>query len=83
MPLWRHLWWKELLSTSEEIFKEEKFFIQHDVQNEKLRKKKEKLRKKKEQLRKENEPLRKNNIVKYVEIKESIERPKGIKFWRR
>ena len=44
---------KELLSTSEEIFKEEKFFTQHDVQNEKLRKEEnEKLRKKKEKLRK-------------------------------
>ena len=39
--------------------------MQHDVENEKLRK--------------ENEPFRKNNIVKDVETKESIEKPKEVK----
>ena len=41
MSLWRHLWW-----TRKEIFKEEKVFIQHHVENEKLRKEEsEKLKK--------------------------------------
>ena len=59
---------------SEEIFKEEKVFIQYDVKNEKLRKNEnEKLRKEKsEKLRKENEQLRKNIVVKVATIKESI-----------
>ena len=72
---------------SEEIFKEEKFFRQHDVENkqlkeenEKLRKEEnEKLRKENEQLRKETEKLRKNNVVKDAEIKESIKKTKEIK----
>ena len=63
---------------SEEIFKEENIFTQHDVENkqlkeenEKLRKEEnEKLRKENEQLRKENEQLRKNNVD--AKIKESI-----------
>ena len=65
---------------SEEIFKE-KIFMQHDVENEKLRKEEnEKLRKEEnEKLRKENEQLRKNNVVKDAEIKESIKKPKEIK----
>ena len=71
---------------SEEILEEEKSFTQHDVENkqlkeenEKLRKEEnEKLRKENEQLRKENEQLRKNNVVKDVEIKESIEKPREI-----
>ena len=86
---------QELISTSEEIFKEENIFTQHDVENkqlkeeneklrkeenEKLRKEEnEKLRKENEQLRKENEQLRKNNVVKDAEIKESIEKPIEIK----
>ena len=86
---------QELISMSEEIFKEEKIITQHDVENkqlkeeneklrkeenEKLRKEEnEKLRKENEQLRKENEQLRKNNVVKDAEIKESIEKPKEIK----
>ena len=78
---------QEFISTSEEIFKEEKIFTQHDVENkqlkeenEKLRKEEnEKLRKENEQLRKENEQLRKNNVVKDAEIKESIEKPIEIK----
>ena len=86
---------QELISMSEEIFKEENIFTQHDVENkqlkeeneklrkeenEKLRKEEnEKLRKENEQLRKENEQLRKNNVVKDAEIKESIEKPKEIK----
>ena len=84
---------KEFILTSEEIFKEENIFTQHDVenkqlkeQNEKLRKEEneklrkeenDKLRKENEKLRKENEQLRKNNVVKDSEIKESIEKPKG------
>ena len=56
---------------SQEIFKEEKKSTQHDVENKQLKEENEKLRK-------ENEQLRKNNI-KYVEIKESIEKPKEIK----
>ena len=54
---------QELISTSEEIFKEEKNFTQHDVEN------KQKLKEENKQLRKENEQLRKNNVVKDVEIK--------------
>ena len=57
---------------SEEIFKEEKIFTQHDVENKQLKEENEKLRK-------ENEQLRKNNVVKDAEIKESIEKPKEIK----
>ena len=47
--------------------------MQHDVENEKLRKEEN------EKLRKENGPLRKNNIGKEVEAKESIEKPKEVK----
>ena len=76
-----------LTLTSEEIFREEKVFIQHDVENKQLKEENEKLRKEEnrklrkenEQLRKENEQLRKNNVVKDFEIKESIEKPKEIK----
>ena len=73
---------------SEEIFNEEKFFTQHDVENEQLKEENEKLRKEKneklrkeenEKIRTENQQLRKNDIVKDVEIKESIEKPKEIK----
>ena len=49
----------------EEIFKEEKIFTQHDVEN--------------KQLKKENEQLRKNNIVKDAEIKELIKKLREIK----
>ena len=56
---------------SKEIFNEEKFFTQHDVENEQLKEENEKLRKEKnEKLRKENKQLRKNNVVRDVEIKE-------------
>ena len=48
---------QEFISTSTKIFKEEKLFTQHDVENKQLRKENE-------QLRKENEQLRKNNVVK-------------------
>ena len=59
---------------SEEIFKEENIFTQHDVENKQLKEENEKLRKKEnEKLRNENEQLRKNNIVKDAKIKESIE----------
>ena len=65
---------------SEEIFKEEKVFTQHDVENKQLKEENEKLRKEEnEKLRKENEQLRKNNIVKDVNIKELIEELKEIK----
>ena len=73
---------------SEEIFKEENIFTQHDVENKQLKEENEKLRKEEneklrkeenEKLRKENEQLRKNNVVKDAEIKESIEKPKEIK----
>ena len=79
---------QELISMSEEIFKEEKIITQHDVENKQLKEENEKLRKEEneklrkeenQQSRKENEQLRKNNVVKDVEIKESIEKPKEIK----
>ena len=66
MSLWRHLWWTRVFLTSEQIFKEEKVSTQHDVENGKFRKE-------------ENEKLRKNNIVKDVNIKESIQKPTEIK----
>ena len=56
---------QELISMSEEIFKEEKIITQHDVGN--------------EQLKEENEQLRKNKVVKDATIKESIEKPIEIK----
>ena len=71
---------------SEEIFKEEKIFTQHDVENKQLKEENEKLRKEEneklrkeenEKLKKENEQLRKNNVD--VKIKESIEKPIEIK----
>ena len=69
---------------SEEIFKEDKIFTQHNVENKQLKEESEKLRKEEsEKLRKEeneklrneneNEQLRKSNAVKDAEIKESIE----------
>ena len=56
---------QELISMSEEIFKEEKNFTNHDVEN--------------KQSKEENEKLRKNNVVKDAKIKESTEKPKEIK----
>ena len=65
---------------SKEIFNE-KVFVQHDVENEKLRKEEseklrkeenEKVRKESEKLRNENEQLKKKNVVKDATIKESI-----------
>ena len=71
---------QELISMSEEIFKEENIFTQHDLENKQLKEENEKRRKEEnEKLRKENEQLRQNNIVKDAEIKESIEKPKEIK----
>ena len=67
------------ISTSEEIFKEEKFFTQDDVENKELKEKNKQLKEENEQLRKENEQLRKNNIVKDANIKELIEKPIRIK----
>ena len=46
----------------EEIFKEEKIFTQHDVENNQLKKENE-------QLRKENEQLRKNYVAKDATIR--------------
>ena len=59
---------QELISITEEIFKEEKVFIQPDVENKQLKEESEKLRKGES----ENEQLRKNNVVKDATIKESI-----------
>ena len=80
---------KELILTSEKVFKEENIFRQHDVENKQLKEENEKLRKEENeklrkeenkklrkenvQLTKENEQLRKNNIVKDAAIKEPIE----------
>ena len=52
---------QELISMSEEIFKEEKVFMQHDVENKQLKEESEQLRKEEsEKLRKEeNEKVRK------------------------
>ena len=52
---------QELISLSEEIFKEEKVFMQHDVENKQLKEESEQLRKEEsEKLRKEeNEKVRK------------------------
>ena len=70
---------QELVSISGEIFKEENFFTQLDVENKQLKEENEKLRKKEnEKLRKENEQSRKDNVIKDAEIKESIEKPKDI-----
>ena len=63
---------EEFISMSEEIFKEEKVFTQHDVENKQLKEENE-------QLRKENEQLRKNNVVKDAKIKELIGKLKEIK----
>ena len=64
---------QEFISTSEEIFKEENFFTQHDVENNQLKEENEQLKEENEQLRKENEQLRKNNVVKDATIKKPIE----------
>ena len=49
---------QEFISMSEEIFKEEKIFTQHDVENKQLKEENEKLRKEEnEKLRKENEKI--------------------------
>ena len=53
---------QEFISTSEKIFKEEKFFAQHDVETKQLKEEDK-------QLRKENEQSRKNNVAKYGTIK--------------
>ena len=76
---------QELISMSEEIFKEEKIITQHDVENKQLKEENEKVESRKvesrkeenEKLKKENEQLRKNNVD--VKIKESIEKPIEIK----
>ena len=73
---------QEFISTSEEIFKEEKIFTQHDVENKQLKEENEKLRKENEnekletrnekvEMTNENKQFKKNNIVK--------EEPKEIK----
>ena len=70
---------QELMSTSEEIFKEEKLFTQHDVENKQWKEENKQLKEENEQLRKENEQLKKKNVVKDATIKESIEKPIEIK----
>ena len=57
---------QEFILMSENIFKEEKRFTQHDVENKLLKEESEKLRKEQnEKLRKENEQLRKEkNLLK-------------------
>ena len=62
---------QELISTSEELFKEEKIFA-HDLENKQLKEENE-------QLTKENEQLRKNNVTKDAKIKESTKKPKEMK----
>ena len=69
MPLWTFCGEKEFISTSEEIFKEEKKFTEHDIENKKLKEENE-------QLRKESEQLRKSNVTKNVKTKESIKKLK-------
>ena len=60
---------------SKEIFKEEKVFIQHDIENKQLKEENWQLRKEEsEKLRKENEQLRSNNAAKNVKIKELIDK---------
>ena len=60
---------------SKEIFKEEKVFIQHDIENKQLKEENWQLRKEEsEELRKENEQLRSNNVAKNVKIKELIDK---------
>ena len=56
---------QEFISTSEEIFKEENFLTQHDVENRQLKEENK-------QLKEENEQLRKNNVAKDATIKESM-----------
>ena len=81
---------QEFILMSEEIFKEEKIIIQHDVENKQLKEENEKLRKENEnekletrnekpEMTNENEKLKKKNIVKDGNIKELIEGPKEIK----
>ena len=57
---------QEFILMSENIFKEEKSFTQHDLENKQLKEVSEKLRKEKnEKLRKENEQSRKEkNLLK-------------------
>ena len=79
---------QELISMSEQIFKEKKIITQHDVENkqlkeeneklrqeenEKLRKENQQLGKENGKLRKENQQLRKNNVVKDATIKKPTE----------
>ena len=70
---------QNFISTSENIFKEEKIFTQHDVENEELKEENEQLRKENKQLKEENEQLRKDNVAKDATIKESIKKQKEIK----
>ena len=77
---------QEFILMSENIFKEEKSFTQHDVENKQLKEESEKLRKEKKwEIKKRNWAIKKRKkpikkiTVKYAEIKESIEKPKEIK----
>ena len=55
---------REFISTSKEIFKEEKNFTHHDDENKEIKEENKQLKEENKQLRKENEQLRKNNVVK-------------------
>ena len=70
---------QEFISTSEEIFKEENIFTQHDVKNKQLKEENEQLKEENKQLKEENEQLRKRNVAKDATIKESIKKPIKIK----
>ena len=58
--------WQDLISMSEEIFKEEKILSLHDVENKQLKKENEKLRKE------ESEKLRKEESEKLREEQKEI-----------
>ena len=72
---------QELISMSEEIFKEENIFTQHDVENKQLKEENEKLRKEEnEKLRKEeNEKLKKEENEKLRKENEQLRKNNVVK----
>ena len=69
---------QELISMSEEIFKEEKIITQHDVENKQLNEENVEIRKEEnEKLKKKKKKLKNNNVD--AKIKESIQKPIEIK----
>ena len=62
---------QELISMSEEIFKEENIFTQHDVENKQLKEENEKLRKENEkrEMTNENEQFKKITQLKMLTLK--------------